>query len=121
MLTVPPTMPSRCTMRLGGGSSAGGGNGVGISGVTTGTGGVGVAGGVSTVVVGGAAMGGAFSTIVGVGTTGGGVAGSVGALCVRNCAATKPKAFVGASISVHSPLVVTVLTASPFTNVPMTL
>ncbi len=79
MLTVPPTIPSRCTMRGGGGSSTvGAGNGAGMAGVA-----IGVAGGVFEVVVAGGSVGGAaiapgFSTteVTGVGWAGTGSAGT---------------------------------------------
>src|ERR1700722_315836 len=122
MLTVPPTIPSRCTMRLTGSSTVGVGFTGGMGGVTIG--GVGVV--VSGVVVGfpvGGWMGGAVAstTTLLVGTGGGVAAMAPGVWGASKCAATKAYEFAGASISAQSPLALRAFTASPLCNIPTTL
>src|SRR5438105_9094667 len=101
-------MPSRSTIRLGGGSStAGAGTAVVLvsGGVALWTSGSGVADGAG-VSFPAAAMAG---WLVMVSATGGGSVGvaAAGASCFRYCAATNPYALVGASISSQSPLALT--------------
>src|SRR5262249_4962392 len=117
MLTVPRTTPSRCTMRLGGGSSTAGVGGVAGGALVTGD--AGGAGGGSE---GGAATGLVSATVAGGGGgSGGGVGAVPGASWRRYWAATKPHASAGASISVHAPLVPTSVTVSPRLITPSTL
>src|ERR1700690_2361070 len=121
MLVMPRTMPSRCTIRGGGGSSTTGSVG-GVTGVVIA--GVSVEGGTTGTSVGGGATGGTAATMVGagVGSVGGGVgAGASAGPCFRYCAAMNAYAPGGAPISVQSPFVVIVFTASPLCKRPMTL
>src|SRR5437899_2663969 len=113
MLDVPRTYPSRCTTRLGGGSSGFGS--VMVDGGSLVTVGVGVGGSV----VGGVTVGGSVTT---AGVGGGSLAAiTASASCLRYCAAMKAYASAGASISVQSPLVPISLTASPCFRIPSTL
>src|SRR6185295_10286339 len=104
-------------MRLGGGSSTTGvGGSVGRVLVTV-SGGLFTAGGSE----GGGATGVASATATG-GVGGSGGVGTVpGASCLRYCAATKPHASAGASISVHAPFVPTSVNVSPRLMIPSTL
>src|SRR5689334_18429222 len=107
-------------MRLGGGSSTTGGAGGGV--LVTATTSVGGA----LVTAGGSDVGGATAvvstTVAGVGGGSGGVIGVVpGASCRRYCAATKPLASAGASISVQAPLLPISVTVSPRLSIPRTL
>src|SRR6266404_4953347 len=122
ILKVPRTIPSRCTMRGGGGSSTAA---AGVDVISVGAlvgGGTARAGVVAGVSVGAATTGGASATVavLGAGSVGV-VAGAAGASCFRYCAATKANASAGGSISNHSPLAPISLTASPCFRVPSTL
>src|ERR1017187_1833100 len=105
-------------MRGGGGSctagvagAAGGGFVIGAS----------VGGGSKVVFVEGEATGGFSATTVGGGTGSVVGGGRAGVSWDRYCAAMKAYAFVGASISTHSPLVSAPVTMSPRRKVPRTL
>src|SRR5436309_523244 len=118
MLNVPRTMPSRCTMRLGGSTGGAGsattGAGALVAGVVTGAG--------AGVSAGGAATGVGSGTVVGAGAGSGAVVvATLGGSCLRYCAATKAYASAGASISIQSPLTLISFTASPRLSVPTTL
>src|SRR5437660_7308378 len=114
MLTVPRTRPSRWTIRFAGGSSTATGAGSFVEDSTAGGASVGalVITGAS---VGAGAMVGASATVVdGGGGSAGTVAGTtLGPSCLRNCAATKAYALVGATIWVQCPLVSRSVTLSP--------
>src|SRR5689334_11205168 len=105
ILKVPRTIPSRCTIRGGGGSSTAAAgvdvNSVGAL-VAGGTAGAGVVAGDS---VAAATTGGASAAVAVVGEASAGVvASAAGVSCFRYCAATKANASAGGSISNHSPL-----------------
>src|SRR5437899_11978424 len=105
-------------MRLAGGSSTGGAGGGGGGALVTAGGGAFTVGGS----VGGAATGFVSATVAGaVGGSGGTVGAVPGASCLRYCAATKPQASAGASISVQAPLVPTSVTVAPRSRIPSTL
>src|SRR5581483_8586646 len=103
-------------------STAGGGSGAGMVGVTTG-----VVGGVGSLVVvvgfppAGTATGVPLSTTVATGGTTGSVGVVPASFRASRWAATKANAFVGASISAQSPLTLRAFTASPLCNMPTTL
>src|SRR3954454_4785090 len=114
-------------MRLGGGSSTTGAISV-SGGALVGTAGAGSTP-VEATVVGGSleatTTGGASVTAVGTGVGSTGTAAIAGVepagSCFRYWAATNANASAGGSISSHSPLVLTCLTASPFFTMPSTL
>src|ERR1044071_5047520 len=123
MLKVPRTIPSRCTIRGGGGSSitVAGADAASPGALVTVSAGGGAAVGVST---GAATTGGAASATVVAFVAGSGVAVATdvaGDSCFRYCAATKAYASAGGSICSHSPFAPTSLTASPCFKVPSTL
>src|SRR5262245_31806361 len=116
MLTESPTTPSRITTRRGGSVSTG-------VGFTAGTMGVGITAAMFVVVgsvpgVTGIVGGRVLVVVAGGGTT---TIGAAIGLGTSRWDATKPKAFVGASISVQSPLLPMGFTLSPLASVPMTL
>src|SRR5690348_14604660 len=113
MLKVPRTIPSRWTIRLGGGSSLAAVEGDSVDAVSV------TAFVADRVSVGGvlvvwvsvvaAATAAASATIL---VSAGAVAIVPGASCFKYCAATKAYALVGGSISIQSPLVLSWLTVS---------